>query len=115
MEKTVVGPFKVLEFDKPTKNGRIYRQQFTILPYIFMNCYLDHGRQQDMLCGKADADLHEDGVYIDFEPIGENGQLALDLLKSGFVFRTGGPGNVDDDGNVSDFELKYVFLTNDPA
>jgi len=114
---------KLLLFKKPNKNGRTYlHHQISELPKTVM-CTLgefDHPSTplitDDKTCGIATTSMNEKGIEIELMPFSdERGKTLLALLENGYSIVPAGYGNVNEKGEIEDYRLQYVFLTNDPA
>jgi len=125
---------KVIDFDKPTKNGNIYSKEcIKSIPKEILITKQANGSLSDTIA-KATVIVKDDGVYIeDITPLAvegtpyeikkyphyyiQNNKRRHDfniLIKTANV-RTAGIGAVDKNGVVTEYELKSAFFTMDPA
>ena len=116
--------YTLIEFDKINKNNRIYsRASLSNIPER-VPCLLEHTNNKDLLipqwedgCGVANIIVTPTEVKAQINPFlnDKKGEMFNTLIEEGYVPVISGTGNVDASGNIDDFNLHYVFLTNDPA
>jgi len=109
----------LIEFDKPNRNGRTYlKHEITDLPKI-VPCSMNHadnafnlpGINSEDTIGSADITMNEVGIYADVKPYKAKQEVFDNLMMDGYKIVSAGFGGLNENSEVIDFRLQYVFLT----
>ena len=113
---------KIITFGESNKNGRIYlRHQISELPKTVMCTLgeLDHSNPlitDDKTGGIVTISMNKNSIDAEVLPFSDDrGKTLLSLLDNGYKLVPAGFGNVNEKGEIEDYRLQYVFLTNNPA
>lgn len=114
----------LIEFDKPTVNGRIYKQHHVseVPKQVFCSLHHivdEHGMgalsvQLKDACAFVDLTVDEKGIYAEAKPFSDgNGKTYEQLMIDGFKLYPLGTGSVNEQGEVENYHLHYVYLHKD--
>lgn len=113
---------KIIEFDRPNKNGRTYiKSEMNILPdFIPVMSEAPDGKSDDFypklefpikeMAGSAKPSMENDGIYVELNIYDTTaaGQKLINLLIDGYKLVSGGTGGTDD-GIVKDYRIVFIF------
>ena len=118
----------LIEFGKMNKNGRVYSYPevlelpkntvctLTHLADKYGNAILTPPINGDSTCGTAEISMDYNGIYADVNPYSDNrGRMFEELMMNGCKIVPFGTGNTNENGEISNYALHYVFLTKDPS
>lgn len=112
----------LIEFGVKNKNGRTYLQPNVLDLPKTVTCTLDHVSELNpsfsgpQTCGMADITMDTNGMYAEVKPFSEaKGKLFEELMMNGAKVVAAGTGRVNEKGEVENYCLHYVFLTNEPS
>lgn len=117
----------ILQLDKPNKNGRTYSKNCIMGALKKMNCkqaqFLIQSKSFDpvvdleKVIGVVDkVFIIDDEVRVEYKFLGDDHHKYDAMMKSEqFFLRPTGIGEVDENGNVSNYKFSYLTITADPA
>jgi hypothetical protein len=117
----------LIEFGKVNENGRTYlHHQMSYLPPTVM-CTIDHHTDSRGLpdlnptldgnntCALANISMDVNGVYAEVNPFSERKDLFHELMMYGCKIVPVGTGHLNENNEVEDYRLHYVYLTKNSA
>ena len=119
---------KIIEFDRPNKNGRIYtRSEINVLPDLIpvmteapkpedfypklISALSESKFKDENVAGSAKPSMEDDGIYVDlniFESK-KSGEKLLNLLMDGHKLMSTGMGGIEENGRVIDYRIVFLF------
>lgn len=118
---------RLIEFGKENKNGRTYlMHEMSEIPKTVL-CTIDHHTDSrglfdlnpalngEKTCAMANIYMEPDGIYAEVNPFHEKKELFDELMMNGCKIVPAGTGHLNENNEVQDYRLHYVYLTKDPA
>lgn len=113
----------LFEFGKPTKTGRTYlKHEMSNLPGL-VPCTFDHQNDSygipildpavngESTCALAEISMDDIGLYAEVNPYDSKKEMFDEMMMNGCKITSAGTGHLNENSEVLDFRLKYVYLT----